>query len=265
MRNLLTRTLTGAGFLVVMLGGIWLGSYPLLALLLLISIVGVWEFFLLAGIQNRSSRILILLCTIALIALAPWFALSWIALFFLMAFLLISTVSLMYQSETAISTSLHGLFVLVWVVAPLVLLLKIGFTPDFQGTSSFAVLLSYFLFLWTNDTFAYLTGKAIGRHALAPKISAGKTIEGSLGGLLATIGLAIFLSLHYQLFPLWKTLLMAIILAPVAVVSDLFESIWKRKAGVKDSGHILPGHGGILDRFDSVFFTAPLYFTLLHL
>jgi phosphatidate cytidylyltransferase len=125
------------------------------------------------------------------------------------------------------------------------------------------MLLLVFVLLWANDTFAYLTGKLLGKHKLFPRISPGKTIEGSLGGLLFTmVGVMVFS--HYAD---WLTMKAAVGMGLIAVVfgtlGDLCESMLKRQAGVKDSGRLIPGHGGILDRFDSVLFAVPFVFVYL--
>lgn len=120
-------------------------------------------------------------------------------------------------------------------------------------------LLTIFL-VWATDTGAYLIGKRFGRHLLAPQVSPKKTVEGSLGGLLLSIVVAM---LYWRLFgeTSWFTyLLLAIIVGVSAQIGDLFESALKRSAGVKDSGKLIPGHGGILDRFDSLIFAIPLVY-----
>ncbi len=123
-------------------------------------------------------------------------------------------------------------------------------------------LLMYLLSLvWVADIGAYFSGKKFGKHKLAPGISPGKTWEGVLGGLVLNIG---WISLVYQLSAGWGLsypwfVLLGILTAALSVVGDLYESILKREAGVKDSGRILPGHGGILDRIDSVIAATPVY------
>ena len=126
-----------------------------------------------------------------------------------------------------------------------------------HGVDSPKMLLLVFILLWANDTFAYLTGRLLGKHKLFVRISPGKTIEGSIGGLVFTLAGIIVFS-HYAD---WLSLKAAIGMGLIAVVfgtlGDLCESMLKRQAGVKDSGRLIPGHGGILDRFDSVLFALP--------
>ena len=116
-----------------------------------------------------------------------------------------------------------------------------------------------FIGTWASDTFAYFVGSAIGSHKLCPSISPNKTIEGFMGSLLGTTavvaGLGYFLNL-----PLEEMAVLGLLIAILATLGDLVESVAKRYVGIKDSGNIIPGHGGVWDRFDSVLFTAPLVY-----
>lgn len=158
-----------------------------------------------------------------------------------------------------------------------VLMMRIGFGIFYVGFSfsHFILLLAlkqgqYLLILLTvitvfSDSFAYYIGKSVGRHKMAPAISPGKTIEGLLGGLVGSIIGANIVGLWF--FPDFSPLkmsLLTIFLSLIGVMGDLTESMIKRTMGVKDSGHILPGHGGVLDRLDSLMIAAPVLFYLLH-
>ncbi|HEX3581164.1 MAG TPA: phosphatidate cytidylyltransferase [Thermoanaerobaculia bacterium] len=124
--------------------------------------------------------------------------------------------------------------------------------------------LVFFLLIvvWIGDAGAYYTGKSLGRHKLSPRISPKKTVEGLVGGIATSIVAAVVI--HYTFFPefpLPHAMIAGVILSACGVVGDLAESLWKRSADVKDSGTLIPGHGGVLDRFDSIFFTAPILYT----
>jgi phosphatidate cytidylyltransferase len=116
---------------------------------------------------------------------------------------------------------------------------------------------------WVTDAAAYLVGRKIGRHKLAPKISPGKTIEGGVAGLVGAVLFVGALGTWVGL-PIWSAALLGVTLGVVGQLGDLFESWLKRRAGVKDSGALLPGHGGVLDRFDSLLFVAPVAYYWLH-
>lgn len=118
---------------------------------------------------------------------------------------------------------------------------------------------------WASDTAAYFVGRALGRRRIAPVLSPKKTLEGALGGLLGSVLVGWLFAYIYPFLPLPQMLLLGLLVGAAAEVGDLLESAFKRQAGIKDSSKLIPGHGGILDRFDSALFTAPLvyYFVLL--
>lgn len=128
-----------------------------------------------------------------------------------------------------------------------------------------AAVLGLFVMVWVTDTGAYFSGKSIGGPKIAPKISPNKTWAGLIGGTIFTILVAVVLAYVFETGPLWVFVIMGLILPTVAQIGDFFESFLKRRAGVKDSGHILPGHGGILDRLDGVLTAAPFYTIILTL
>lgn len=124
---------------------------------------------------------------------------------------------------------------------------------------------------WLSDTFAYFGGRRFGRHKLIPAVSPGKTVEGAVAGVLGTVLTGAVYA--YFVFGWWLGVpvsaavgaVIGLIVSPVAQIGDLAESLLKREAGVKDSGALLPGHGGVLDRFDSLFFSIPVTYWLLSL
>lgn len=113
---------------------------------------------------------------------------------------------------------------------------------------------------WGSDTFAYFTGKFFGKHKLVKFLSPGKTIEGAVGGVAGSLLVAVGFTFLYPSLPRVPLLLLGLFIGITAQVGDLVESAFKRQVGVKDAGDIIPGHGGMLDRFDSMLFTAPLVF-----
>lgn len=121
-------------------------------------------------------------------------------------------------------------------------------------------LLSLFILIWVNDTFAFIVGKSLGKNKLFEKISPKKTIEGFLGGMFFSLIASIFLAKYFVMEPVSKWLIIALISSIFGTLGDLIESKFKRIAGVKDSGSIMPGHGGVLDRLDSIIFVAPIVF-----
>ena len=133
--------------------------------------------------------------------------------------------------------------------------------PTQLGDFEFGCALIWIMFIgtWASDTFAYFTGSAIGRHKLCPSISPNKTVEGFLGSLVGTTAAVAGLGIFFAL-PVQEMAILGLAIAVLATLGDLVESVAKRYTGIKDSGSIIPGHGGIWDRFDSVLFTAPLVY-----
>jgi len=124
--------------------------------------------------------------------------------------------------------------------------------------------LIFFLLLvvWLGDAGAYYFGKTLGRHKMSPRISPKKTIEGGIGGAITSVITAVIIHFtFFKTFPLMHAVIAGVLLSVTGMIGDLAESMWKRSAEVKDSGTLLPGHGGFLDRFDSIFYTAPILYS----
>lgn len=128
-----------------------------------------------------------------------------------------------------------------------------------------ALLLGSFILIWVNDSAAYFVGKNFGKQKLFPSISPKKTVEGFLGGLFFACISSYFIAIYANALSFTSWLIMAIIISVFGTIGDLIESKFKRQAGVKDSGVIMPGHGGLLDRLDSIIFVAPFVYLFLRI
>lgn len=155
---------------------------------------------------------------------------------------------------------------IAWGGAPLILL---GFLPNLDdpgqgGQNDQGYVLSMLVMIWTFDTFAYLVGKLFGKHKLAPKISPLKTVEGFLGGFVFASVAAILLDCFLlPEAPVWFWGVALLLVTFAGTTGDLLQSWLKRRAGVKDSGRLMPGHGGFFDRFDSLLLVIPLWLLLM--
>ncbi len=132
---------------------------------------------------------------------------------------------------------------------------------DFPGKIGPKLVFFLLLVVWLGDAGAYYIGKRFGRHPLSPRISPKKTVEGGIGGIAVSIFTAVIV--HFTFFgefPLLHAIVAGIMLSIAGMIGDLAESMWKRSAAVKDSGTLIPGHGGFLDRFDSIFYTTPILY-----
>ena len=161
-----------------------------------------------------------------------------------------------------IGVSLMGI---VYVAIPFALLsYLIVFDKDaMTGIYNPNILLGYLFLIWTSDTCAYLAGRSFGKRKLFNRISPKKTWEGAAGGFILSLILAYVLSIYFTSLTIPNWLIIAAIVVITGIFGDLTESMFKRSVGIKDSGVLLPGHGGILDRFDAVFISAPCIWVYL--
>jgi phosphatidate cytidylyltransferase len=264
MRPFWSRIVVAAVGLPIVFYLVWLGGGWLFALAAVVATVALHEFFWIA----RPLRPLVLAgYTGALLALlGAWLGgADWMAVGFLgtvaLAFLL-KGVSQTRQSLTvAVATTVLGA---AWIGLGLchVILLRAIEPTDDGRLAVFTVLLAVF----ASDAVAYFAGLLVGRHRLAPTISPGKTWEGLVAGTIVAILVPFFALYHSDFLDVWRSLVLGGAIAVAAPIGDLFESAVKRDLNVKDSGRLLAGHGGMLDRIDSHLFAAvAAYYTILAL
>ena len=134
---------------------------------------------------------------------------------------------------------------------------------QFGGSYYYQIVLGFFFLLWANDTGAYLVGRKLGRTKLFERISPKKTWEGSLGGAVLGIGVGYLNAQIFTDLSLFNWIIVALLVVVFGSLGDLVESLFKRSLNIKDSGKLLPGHGGLLDRFDGIFIAAPIVYTYL--
>jgi len=176
----------------------------------------------------------------------------------------IKCIVFLFDDTQIISKLSKYIYLIGYIMLPFLFIVKISFGI---ATYNPKIIIGLFILIWTNDTFAYLVGKSIGKHKLFERISPKKTIEGFFGGVVFA-ALAGFLISKFYIQPtpefssksilIW--MIIALIVSIFGTIGDLIESKFKRIAGVKDSGSIMPGHGGVLDRLDSVIFVAPVIY-----
>ncbi len=264
------RILTALVALPILLYTVWNDiPYFFVALTAVAVLLGLFEFYRMAAKAVIKPHIgLAYPAGLAIIGCFTWHRLEWIVAVLTLLTLASLTTEVFRASD--LSTSLASVAATVLGVCYVALLagflVGVRMTPDeltSPATPKLAakLLTMFFAMVMMTDTGAYYTGRALGRHKLAPRISPGKTIEGSIGGFL-TAALAGWV-FKLVLFPEISTahvLVLGAVIGIVGQVGDLAESLCKRGAGVKDSGNIFPGHGGMLDRLDSLVFCAPLIY-----
>lgn len=269
MNNLLTRSVTGLVFGIVMIGAALLGQQVAAILFFIVNYLGQKEFYNLlksSGYKpdlNLGLTIGSTVYSLAVLVATQHIEPKYLVLFLPLVFF-IFIVELWRRSPkpfTEIALTLTGV---IYISIPLALLVGL-FRNEAKGLEHYSLYLGYLFILWINDTFAYFTGSLIGKHKLFESISPKKTWEGSAGGALFAFLSAFVISNFFQSYSLWDWLFMAALIVLCGTLGDLVESMLKRSLGVKDSGAILPGHGGILDRFDAVFISVPFVYAYLTL
>jgi len=265
MSNIVLRSISGLVFITIVIGSILLSGEFLNVCLEFFSIVALYEY---AKLSNQREKVISI----------PFFMISGILIYFLFTteyvfanknlqfgvllfILIVNWIAELWRNRAdnfrAIGISTLGL---IYCTLPFVAMYQIHFyNGNFGGIY---VLLYCFILVWTNDTFAYLSGRFFGKHKLFERISPKKTWEGTIGGLIFTAAMVFVLNIFTPLdLVFW--LVASQIIAVSAILGDLFESLLKRNAGIKDSGNLIPGHGGVLDRFDAMLFAAPIFLFLL--
>ena len=264
---MLVRIITGiigiaAAAFVIQTGGAVFAGFTLLLMLL------AW-FEYARAFSERGMGIALVTGFIALVAMwyAAWQKPELLVLACPLIVLVMLLESVLMRSSTTIMDALASGAGLIYIGFPFTCLLQLrGMLPETVfdteiSSFTFGCVFVWIMFIgtWASDTFAYFTGTAIGRHKLCPSISPNKTIEGFMGSVIGTTAVVAGLG-YYLNLPLQEMAVLGLLIAIFATLGDLVESVAKRYVGIKDSGNIIPGHGGVWDRFDSVLFTAPLVF-----
>ncbi len=261
MRELLRRSITGIVYVFLLLSSVFLSSDAFDFLFMAFGLACLYEFKRLVKIRGYY---------VFLAYLALWWAFIYIVQdFTVIRLLMVITLTvnlallsyLFSNKESGFSDVQKLLLAVFYIGGGCIFLTMIPYQND-----KFAqyLIMGIFILIWVNDTFAYLVGSTIGKNKLFPSISPKKTIEGSVGGLIFALVAAYIISAYEPILSRNQWMVLAMVLVITGNLGDLLESKFKRAAGVKDSGAILPGHGGILDRLDSLIFAAPFaYLTLI--
>jgi len=270
MKNFIVRTITGI-FFVAAIVTCFLRPEAMILLFAIVTGLTIWEF---AGLVNAREGVAInrMICTVAgvyfFLAMAGYnsgMTPSTVFVPYLLSVVYLLVAELYLKQKDPVNNWAYTMMSQMYVALPFALLNVLAFRsagPDIRYT--YLIPLSIFVFLWINDTGAYLCGSLLGRHKLFPRISPGKSWEGSIGGGLLVLAVAVliwYVTEQYGVNELgmnaseWAGLGLTVVV--FGTWGDLVESLFKRTLGIKDSGSILPGHGGMLDRFDSSLLAIP--------
>lgn len=284
-KTLTTRTITAAFFVAVLLTCINYNFISFAALFLIVSLWGLYEFYQLSEklgakpykpIGYLAGACIFSYSVVSNSSIALFFPTETILAYVLIFVFFVFVIALFDDNKNTILNITHTIAGLIYAVVPFAVLVNItcidkNYTLTHQTGNLIDDIAPYnphyvlgiILLIWANDVCAYLVGSLIGKHKLYERISPGKTWEGSIGSAILTMGCSFIIANWYPELSLKHWIIITVIICVFGTIGDLVESMLKRQAGVKDSGRIMPGHGGILDRFDSLLFVAPFIYAYL--
>lgn len=278
MGNFYRRTLTALWIVVFILGGFWLHpvSFFLTGLILLAG--AQYEYYLMIRNNGIKAQMINGIITgsatyiISTLLAAGYIPAKYYLLIILFVFFILIN-ELYRKQEKPFDSLAHTLFAVIYIAVPFSFFPFSAFSRTGlnslldHGTMVFSpgIVVGFLLLLWANDTAAYLAGVTFGKHRLMERISPKKSWEGFLGGLIVTLLAAWFLSGWFGAVNTMGWIIISVIISIAGTYGDLIESMLKRSMGVKDSGSVMPGHGGFLDRFDSAIISFPLVFLFISL
>lgn len=262
MKELITRSLSGLLYVILLLASIFISKYTFIGIFVVFGIISIYEFQKLIHLNNKRLYVIF----IGLLALLHIFQEQ---IYLTFSILVLTIITELFLVKDLVTIRIIPMFEkrkygtsIFYLITCLVFLTLV---PNYSGEYQPQIIAGAFLITWTNDSFAYLVGKNFGKHKLLERISPKKTIEGFVGGFLFSLlaGYLIAIFSHTLTITIW--LIISIIMSIFGTLGDLIQSKFKRQAGVKDSGTIMPGHGGIYDRLDSVIFASPFLYVFLQI
>ncbi len=257
MRETLIRTASGIVYILLLIGATLYSSYTFQILFGILMLISIFEYCKLISIKPLAPLFFGTLLY-SLFAVVSKDLLTSILILIPALYFAITTMTLLFKNnmeKLQVDQKLRS--VINYIILPFIIIAQIPFEEDFYNPK---IIISIFILIWINDTFAYIVGKSIGKNKLFEAISPKKTIEGFIGGLGFAMLAGLILAQYYTHQPFLIWVIIAVIVSVFGTIGDLVESRFKRIAKVKDSGTIMPGHGGILDRLDSIIFAAPFVF-----
>lgn len=274
LKTLATRSISAAVFVVLLAGSVLWNYYSFAIFFFIVAMLGLNEFYKIAEKLGAvpfkvTGYIIAVLCYMVFINkyFIPGFNYLhkiFAALLVVGPFIILS-VGMFSRKEGSLKNSLFTIGGILYAVMPFAFLNQtVIYSSSCEDDFSPWLIMGIIFLIWSNDTFAYLGGSLFGKNKMIERVSPGKTWEGTVIGILITFGLSFLFNNLFYLGDFWWPVL-GICVPILATIGDLVESKLKREAGIKDSGNIMPGHGGILDRFDSLIFVSPFIFALFKL
>lgn len=273
MSNLVTRTISGIVYIAIIISAIVFHPIAFGVVFAILTGMTTWEFYSIIDKSNNHNRIFGTIAGTFLFISSYMFMSHFHYIFLILYFLFIICLlisELFREAENPINNWAYLLMGQIMVALPFASLNNILFNGMLGNPNTISFVLALFVIIWTNDTGAYCVGSLIGKHKMFPRVSPGKSWEGLIGGFAFAIIAGWIFSMFVSVYDskainimFWMTF--AAIVSIFGTLGDLMESLTKRTLGIKDSGNIIPGHGGMLDRFDSMLLAAPaiaIYITM---
>jgi len=272
LKNLLTRAGAGIIYILVILLGVLGGRYSFLAVFGIILAMGLFEFYRM--VEKDTSHAISKIFNIAhglLLFVSVYLFLEETSLILLpvsvLGYLLMLLASAIFiRRQDILHGIIYSVFGQVYITMPLSLLMVLSYSNQHHpqtGGYDWVPLIALFVFIWVNDTAAYFIGSLTGKHKLIPHISPKKSVEGFIAGIIFTLLAALIFARLYPEYTSFQWMGFALVVALSGTIGDLFESLIKRTCSVKDAGTLIPGHGGILDRIDSLLVAVPAAYLYL--
>ncbi|MGN0152828.1 MAG: phosphatidate cytidylyltransferase [Lachnospiraceae bacterium] len=239
------------------------GGYVTAVILTIVSILGIYEFMRVYSLEKTSFAVVDYIGTVAFYTLICFHREQFLFPFVIFILMILLTFYVICFPKYKDMDVMRALFGFVYVTVLLSYVMRIREMESGMFLSFFILIAS-----WGNDVFAYLVGSAIGKHKFSPKVSPNKSVEGFVGGIIGAALIGFLYAVAFAKGSPFSSVYCALIAALASipsVIGDLAASAIKRNNDIKDYSHLIPGHGGILDRFDSVFFTAPIIYYLVEL
>lgn len=261
MSNFFKRIVSGAVYVCLFLFAVLFAKESYIALITIFAVISLWEFSRMLQKKNIIPYLVLLFLCVYGYLEVPNIQKTWI----LLVITLFSSIRLLvelFSEKFKERNAFNAISIQIeYVVFSFFFLMLLPFINNVYYPN---VIIYIILIIWTNDSFAFLVGKNFGKNKLLERVSPKKTIEGFIGGLVFSILIGGVIGFYSKEFSIANWIIIAIIISIFGTLGDLVESKFKRQANVKDSGTIMPGHGGILDRLDSLFFLAPFVYLYIH-
>lgn len=261
MSNLFRRSFSGIIYVVLFVSAILFSKESYLVLVTIFGFLCLWEFTKMVQLKTVAPYVFFSVVLFLMFKRQESYAVS-----IILSVTLISSIIFIYQLFTKKPIIYHSDrnklgITLRYIVFSFCFLLLLPFS---KNTFHPYLMISILSIIWINDSFAFLVGKNFGRKKLFPSVSPNKTVEGFVGGMVFSIFSAILISYFYPHFSLINWMIIALIVSGFGTIGDLVVSKFKRQANIKDSGNLMPGHGGILDRLDSLLFASPFVYLFIN-